>query len=124
MKNQLFAIGAALMLGLATVGCASTPQSGSRSADTMVEVENNNSLLVSVEAVNDGVDYNLGQVETGTSETFELPEVINDAYDLQIRIDPIGSGQTYVTDDILYSPGDLIRVEVEGNLTFTTVSVY
>jgi len=86
-------------------------------------VENNNTLRVTVEAMSDGIDYRLGEVETADPELFRLPNAVEDAFDLHLRVDPIGSPATYVSDEIVYSPGDHIDVEVESDLDFTTVTI-
>ena len=123
MRTQLSVLAIALTLGLATVGCAGTQQ-GTDTAPTEIRVENYHPLLVTVEAISDGIDYNLGQVETTDSGTFELPRGIDDIFGLRIRIDPVGSPVSFVSDEILYSPGDLIHVEVESDLDLTTVTVH
>lgn len=63
MRRKIFVLGAALLFGLGASACAATPESGMQADHTTIEVENNNSLLVSVEALSDGIDYELGQVE-------------------------------------------------------------
>ncbi|MDX1647919.1 MAG: hypothetical protein R3304_12305 [Longimicrobiales bacterium] len=123
MRSRLFALGTALALGLITAGCASTPSGSDGAEDTRIQVENNHPLLVNVEAVAGGVDYRLGQVETADTQVFTLPDNVDSTYDLHLRVDPVGSAAVYVSDEILYTVGDLIRVQVESNLNVTTVTV-
>lgn len=120
MRRIAFA--AALLLALGTLACASTPEAADDQVPTIIEVQNYNSLTVTVDAVSSGEDFRLGQVETTDTERFTLPPTVNE-YDLRILVDPIGSPRTYLSDELVFSPGDVIEVEVESNLDLTSVSV-
>lgn len=88
----------------------------------MIQVENYHPLTVTVDAVSSGEDHRLGQVETTDTERFVLPRTVNE-YDLRILVDPIGSTDTYLSDELLLDSGDRIDVTVESNLGLTAVSV-
>ncbi len=122
MRRDILALGAAFLVALTTVGCATTPRGEAESGETMIHVENNNPLMVNVEVLSGGQDYNVGQVETAATETFEMPEMAN-TFDLQIRVEPIGSLESYVSDELPFAPGDVINVEVEADLDLTTVTL-
>jgi hypothetical protein len=120
MIRKLIAAGIVVVLGLAGTSCASAPQGSTSPEDTTIRVENNNSLLVDVQVLSGGRDYRLGQVETADTDTFDLPRTVS-AFDVKVLIDPIGSPEAYVSDQITFAPGDVIYVEVENDLDLTSV---
>lgn len=121
MRRSMIAAATALLVGLGSAGCASAPQADEE-GPTLVRVQNYNPLAVTVEALSAGDDQRLGQVETTDTETFALPPTVQE-YDLRIRVDPIGSTEVFLSDELVARRGDVIEVEVEANLDLSTVVV-
>jgi hypothetical protein len=128
MKRELLATCIAMTVGLATAGCASTPQTDQADTElgegrTTVEVTNNHEQPVTVQAVSSaGEDRRLGQVAADRTERFTLPASVSDA-DLRIQVDPVGSTESYLSPQISVGEGDVVTVRVEANLAMSTVSV-
>jgi hypothetical protein len=113
--------GTTLVLAFVAFGCASTQQGTSERAPTRIEVSNYNPLTVTVYAVSSGQNYRLGQINTGRTAVFGVPRGVNE-FDLRILVDPIGSRLSWMTDPLVYAPGDLIQVQIESNLNLTSVT--
>ncbi|MGD8288675.1 MAG: hypothetical protein PVI31_08645 [Gemmatimonadota bacterium] len=110
-------------LGLFLGGCASAPNARpGRNQATVVQVQNLNQNRIVVDAVSGGIDRRLGEVETGATDDFMLPQTVS-LLDLQILVDPVGPPGSFMTDRINAGPGDLIELAVQPNLGLTTVSV-
>jgi hypothetical protein len=123
MRHKLLTTCIAVTLGLATAGCATTPQEDTGEAgETVVEVTNNHPVEVTVQAVSSGADQRLGQVETNETQRFELPENVT-VEDLRIQVEPVGSTDRYLSPSISVSDGDRVTVNVASNLDLTTVAV-
>lgn len=123
--KKAFPTRCAAAMGLFLAACASTPSSGGyidRDAATIVQVQNLNTNRVVIDAVSGGIDRRLGEVETGATDDFMLPQAVS-LLDLQLLVDPVGPPGTFITDRIQAGPGDIIELTVEPQLDLTRVSV-
>lgn len=111
----------ALVLSVAVFGCASTQAGAPERAPTQIRVSNFNPLTVNVYAVSSGQNLRLGQINTGRTEVFRVPRGVNE-FDLRILVDPIGSRLSWMTDPLVFTPGDVIEVRIESNLDLTSVT--
>jgi hypothetical protein len=92
---------------------------------TTVVVTNHNWATIDVYAVRPGMSIRLGTVETGNSASFRMPGEFETASgDVYLLVDPIGSTRGYVTDRIVFSPGQVIALSVENAINQTTVVVH
>jgi len=114
----------ALAMVAALTGCATAANGDGYAPDavTVVEVTNNNTNRIVVDALSLGIDRRLGEVETGSTESFVLPKSVN-LSDVQILIDPIGPPGSFLTDRLNVGLGDVIQVTVQPNLGMTTVAM-
>lgn len=125
MTRQPLTTWIAAAAGILAAGCATAPapEMGTPGEpSTVVEVTNHHPQLVVVEATSSGFDQRLGQVETNDTETFELPSNL-EVSDLRIRIEPVGSTETYLSPRVSVATNDVVTVTVESNLALTTVAV-
>jgi len=91
----------------------------------IVHVNNHNWQDVDVFAVREGMKMRLGMVTSMSSGDFKLPETfLVGSPNVQLRIDPIGSNNGYLTQSILVSPGQTVDLRIENNLNLTSYSVY
>jgi hypothetical protein len=121
MLRTVSRAGTTLVLALVAFGCASTQGGAPERAPTQIRVSNYNPLTVTVYAVSSGQNYRLGQINTGRTEVFGVPRGVNE-FDLRILVDPIGSRLSWMTDPLVYTPGDVIEVQIESNLNLTSVT--
>lgn len=106
------------------VGCASAEERrAARSGPIQVEVTNNNVLDVTVFAVAGSQTIRLGTVTTNSTRTFELPAALPPTGDLRFLIDPIGSRDGYLSDEVIANPGDIVGLVVQSRLSLSSTSV-
>ena len=126
--NHLRSILAVLAVA-ATMGCIRRGKSADAlPADiepiTIARVTNNNWLDVGLYAVRGGSRERLGIVRSFETQAFELPPHFLVASGLQLYVDLIGSRQSYQTDRIQVSPGQLIELVVQERLAQSHYSVF
>ena len=82
-----------------------------------IEVENNNFLNVTIHYVVTSSPQRLGEVPGKSSETFTLdPRRSSVDRGLQLRVNPIGSNRTYLSDVVFPNGGDTVVLTVGANL--------
>jgi hypothetical protein len=91
---------------------------------TIARVTNNNWLDVGLYAVRGGSRERLGIVRSFETQAFELPPQFLAASGLRLYVDLIGSRQSYQTDRIPVSPGQLIELVVQQRLAQSHYSVF
>jgi hypothetical protein len=91
---------------------------------TIARVTNNNWLDVGLYAVRGGSRERLGIVRSFETQAFELPPHFLAASGLRLYVDLIGSRQSYQTDRIPVSPGQLIELVVQERLAQSHYSVF
>ena len=112
----------ALISGIA---CASDEERrGTPTGPVSVEVTNHNVLDVNVLAVGGSQTARLGTVSTNATQTFEIPRALYVASGLRLLIDPVGSGQGMLTDEVQVLPGDTVFLTVMPLLSASTTSVH
>ena len=70
-----------------------------------------------------GQSLRLGQVETGGTESFDLPTTARAVGEIELLADPIGTDAEYTTGHILVVPGTVIELRIENNLRLSSYSV-
>lgn len=81
--------------------------------ETFVEVQNQSWLDVNVYVVRGAQQVRLGTVNGATTRRLRIPaSLLFGPTPLRFVIDPIGSGRTPVTQEVLVSPGETVRLIV------------
>jgi len=88
-----------------------------------VEVTNHNVLDVNVFAVGGSQTARLGTVSTNATRTFAIPRGLFVSTGLRLLIDPVGSVQGTLTDEIQVFPGETITLNVMPLLSASTTTV-
>lgn len=118
---------ALLVISPLASGCA-TGQGGrggdeTPSGPTTVEVDNGNFADVVVYALGDGRYQRLGTVTGHHRERFELPRHMEGALRLRLVADPIGATTSYFSEQLLFTPGDVLVLNVGATINLSSVSV-
>ena len=82
----------------------------------VVVITNDHWYPVNIYHVRSGVRFRLGTVHTIGTEVFRLPAYAEADGTLQLLIDPLGSGNSYLTDPILIGPGQSVIFRVQTRL--------
>lgn len=114
----------ALAFASALTACATAGTGDGYAPDevTVVQVTNNNTSRIVVDAISLGIDRRLGEVETNRTASFVLPANVV-LSDLQILLDPIGPPESFLTPRIIADRGDVIEVTVAPILSSSTYRV-
>jgi hypothetical protein len=89
-----------------------------------IHVENNNFLDVTVYARTGGVNLRLGNVTGKTSGRLTLdPRRVNLSSGLQLRVDPIGSPRTFLSQAVFPDRDAVVVLEVGSQLDMSFVSL-
>ncbi len=111
------------MLLAACVGRAPVGQPAPEEPVSVVMV-NRNWATVNVYAVRDGSWSRLGMVTTNRSERARLPEwAVTGAGMVRLKVEAIGSRESYLTDPILVAAGQQITLYVQPALRMTSWAV-
>lgn len=131
MKRAIRASGAAALV-VAVAACGARQGGADRAVGAQpapanavtVNVENHNWSDIVVYAVRGGTRYRLGAVTSMQSAEFMVPRaLLGGSADLQLMLDPIGSRHTFVTEQILVTPGDRVLFSVENYLPLSSWAV-
>jgi hypothetical protein len=119
----------AVVVVATSMGCIRRGRTGDASpavvrAVTRARVTNNNWLDVGVYAVRSGNRERIGIVRSFETQLFELAPHLIEASGIRLYVDPIGSQQSYQTDLISVSPGQLIELVVQERLAQSHYSVF
>ncbi len=113
----------ALLLLTACVGRAPEGRPAGEEPVTVVTV-NGNWATVNVYAVRDGSWSRLGTVATNEQSRSRLPGwAVTGAGTVRLKVEAIGSRETYVTDPILVAGGQRITLYVQPALGMTSWAV-
>lgn len=89
-----------------------------------LEVANYNWLDMRIYAVRAGERFRLGTVTSFSREAFELPTHLQaDISGVQILAAPIGSRRAHLSPHLIASAGDVLRLELEGDLDLSAFYV-
>lgn len=126
---RLHWIALTLAIGTLALGCASAREaSESRRLTapvTVVRVTNQNWNDVRTYVVSGGQRIFLGVVTTNRSVEFDLPrEAFGSGRSLVFVARPLGSRETYVSDETLVRPGDTIEWTIANTLSNSFVTVF
>ena len=109
---------------IAGLACASDEERrGAPAGPITVEVTNHNLLDVNVFAVGGSQTARLGTVTTNATQTFEVPGGLYLAGGLRLLVDPVGSVQGILTDEVQVLPGDTVSLTVMPMLSASSTSV-
>lgn len=111
----------ALISGIACV--SDEERRGQPAGPVSVEVTNHNVLDVNVFAVGGSQTARLGTVSTNATRTFEIPRSLYVATGLRFLLDPVGSVEGILTDQLQVTPGDTVSLTVMPLLSSSTTSV-
>jgi hypothetical protein len=92
-------------------------------APISVVVTNHNWNRIDVYAAVAGETVRLGQVETGHTETFVLPSLVQTAPELSLIADLIGADGGYETGSIMIWPGTVIELRIENRLPLSSYTI-
>ncbi len=121
MRSALLVL--ALLLA-ACVGRAPRSQPAPQEQPVTVLMLNRNWATVNVYAVRDGSWSRLGMVTTNASAQARLPSwAVTGAGSVRLKVEAIGSRETYVTDPILVAAGQQITLTVQPALRMTSWAV-
>lgn len=114
------------LLALLVAGCASAEErrAAASAGPVSVEVTNHNYLDANVYAVGSSQTIRLGTVTTNSTQTFEVPRGLPLSGGLRFLVDPIGSREAYLSDDVLVSPGDVVSLLIQSSLGLSSTSVH
>lgn len=117
-----------LVLLLLSSGCGkalSSPFGGSgRDGPVTVEVVNNNFNDLNVYAVLGGQSLRLGTVTGKTTARLSLDEDrVAAAWGLRVRVEPIGSRESYTSDEVMVSAGAHVVLEIGAELSMSHISL-
>jgi hypothetical protein len=112
-----------LLFAAVLAACASAPPSGAVGPPSIVEVSNYNPLDVHVYVIVSGQRVSLGVVTTNSTESFRLPALAFSSRNVAFRAAPIGSGRTYVSDEMLIEPGDTVVWTITDNLAQSVITI-
>ena len=115
----------ALLLLLASGGCAALRHSQPEDETDVVDVTivNNHTLNVTVFNVAQGHRDRLGEVTAMASGSFKLHLRRLPANEIQLRADPIGSPRPVTSELVRVSPGDVVQWTLESNLARSHIAI-
>lgn len=127
-RRPLSPILPALILSLVVGGCALVGSGGGDEPErppVTLRVENGNYLDVAIYIVTSaGETRRLGSVTGQQETTFTLERRYTDiANDIRFGVDPLGSRERFLSQPVLFTPGDTIVMEVGPRLALTVVYV-
>lgn len=124
--RNLFAALAALAITGSTAGASAASATSIAEPDTTfrvksyVRVVNNNWLDVNIYAVSGGRSWRLGTVGSFQKVDFEIPRwLMTGSYEVTLVTDPIGSRNGNVSNRVLFTPGDVVQLNVENAINMT-----
>jgi hypothetical protein len=124
LRGILAFVAVATTMGCARRGRAADAIPDAIPAITIARVTNNNWLDAGIYAVRSGSRERIGIVRSFETQAFELAPHLIAASGLQLHVDLIGSRQSYRTDRISVSPGQLIELVVQERLAQSHYSVF
>jgi hypothetical protein len=96
-------------LALVIAGCSARSASPTPAERTVLEVENQTTLDMSVYVVRSGMRERLGTVTAKMTQWFTIPaRLIFGPTPLQFQTDPVGGGADPITQEITVVPGDTV----------------
>ena len=108
---------AALMMATASCGPAALRGTPEPAGETILIVENQSPLQVTVYVLRDSYRQRLGTAESLGSTRLRIPDnVIFGPTNLRFEIDPLGSSARTISTDITVSPGDEITLRVPATI--------
>lgn len=126
---RLGALAPHLLLVAGLAGCSHNPpprpETGTKAANVVVSVKNQNLNDVDVFVNVNGVRQRLGTVTSQGSSSFEVNwDQIGPAGHVSIIVSPIGSGGAYRSGALTIAPGSQVAVNVAPVLRNSTTQTY
>ncbi len=138
MKSSRRAATMAVMAGMLALGCAHATREGGaagggkvsvaaaspRADAPVIQVRNRHWQDVNIYLLLGGTRFRLGTVSSNHTERFSIARYAGwDTHSLQIYVDPIGSTDSYTSDDFYLADGQWADCVVEGTLRLSSYMV-
>jgi hypothetical protein len=108
------------VIGLSACASASgNEQPGDAAAQdqVMLQVQNNHWLDMAVYLIRGGTRFRLGTVGSMDTKDFQLtPDLAFYATDLRLQFDPIGARESFVTEPLFVTPGEVMMWRLQNYL--------
>ena len=124
--RNLFIALAALAIAGSAAGTSGASATSIAEPDTTFQVKsyvrvvNNNWLDVNIYAVSGGRSWRLGTVRSFQEVDFELPRwLLSGSYEVTLVTDPIGSRGAHISNRVIFTPGDVVQLNVENAINMT-----
>mgnify|MGYP000285993767 FL=1 len=112
-RGALLGVGFAVLVSACAMAGRGRAERVPNEPETFVEVQNQSWLDVNVFVLRGAQQVRLGTVEGATTRRLRIPStLLFGPTPLRFRIDPIGSGRAPVSQEILVSPGETVRLVV------------
>jgi hypothetical protein len=108
--TALAAAALVLAAGCATAGEGAGSGQPAPNREPRVQVQNDNWADVTVYAIRDGSSIRLGNVMSGDSAVFALPDAVRQAPDAHFLVEPLASRVAYVSPSILWDQDMTLRI--------------
>jgi hypothetical protein len=124
--RKLFTALAALAIVGSAAGISAASATSIAEPDTTfrvksyVRVVNNNWLDVNIYAVSGGRSWRLGTDRSFQEVDFEIPRwLMSGSYEITLVTDPIGSRTANISNTVIFTPGDVVQLNVENAINMT-----
>ena len=105
-------------------GCFRARGEDTRPEPPTIEVRNRYFGAVIVYVISSGNAQRLGMVQSNRTERFDFPVGVNPfGPDVRLAADPVGDFETYTSETIALSGGDVVVLTVENALRLSNVFV-
>lgn len=101
------------------------PARSRNNVNAVVRVENQNWSDMVVYVVQGSMRMRLGTVTSMRSVTFRVPHVFQgNGGEIRLLADPIGSGETYLSDPVRLRDGEQLSLSVQNSLQLSNIAVF
>ena len=108
---------AAMSCTLAACGAASETGTAEPGSDTVLVVDNRSTLQVTVYALRDAQRQRLGTAGSLTTTRLRIPDsLVFGVTSLRFEVDPLGSRQTPISEQITVVAGEEVRLVIPATL--------
>lgn len=90
---------------------------------TRVQVDNGHTSDMVIYVLTDGQYSRLGEVTAHQRAELTLPRHLVNASEVRFAADPIGSRTGFLSERVLFSPGDIVVLNIGPSINLTSVSV-
>lgn len=113
MTNTCRARSLIVALTMLAAACGGGRTLQNRESATMLEVENQSTLDMTIYAISaSGVRDRMGTVTALNTARFEIPSHLATALDLRFAADPVGSSRTAFSERVTLIPGETVVLQI------------